>query len=65
MFYYHKKITCYNMNNLFFITFKLYVFSINIIHITTNTNIIGDFFNLDNYDLFIFVKKLEFIYFIL
>jgi len=53
------------MNNLFFITFKLYVFSINIIHITTNTNIIGDFFNLDNYDLFIFVKKLEFIYFIL
>jgi len=33
--YHHQIITCYKISNLFsFITFKLYEFSINIIHIT-------------------------------
>jgi len=54
------------MSNFSFIIFKLYVFSINITHIAQNTNIIDNFFNLDNYNLFIYFlsKILEFIYFI-
>ena len=54
------------MSDLFsFITFELYEFSINIMHITQTLILLIIFGNLDNQNLFIYLsKKLELIHFV-